>query len=215
MFEGALAENIAERTFKDILAKTPQKPQAHYLLGYLREEQGRFKEALNHYRTAVKLDPDYVNAWTRLHSLSESIALPVADNDAAVLNQIRLQPSVLHLTERQRGVGGVGDVSDLKALWQTVENLGKEKLPEPPAVSYPLPASKITWEKTMAELRRMQGGDWNLEDFGIERGTRLTKQTIPHPAQVIAGQPLFAHICNAITQEAQSQEMEEEEEIGN
>ena len=44
----------------------PDKPQTHYLLGYLREQQERHAEAVEPLRKAVQLDPDYLNAWKTL-----------------------------------------------------------------------------------------------------------------------------------------------------
>src|SRR5439155_26789745 len=83
VFSGKRAEAIADEVFRSLLAKTPEKPQVHYLMGYLREEQGRYAEALAEYREAVKRDPDYINAWRHIQSVSEQIAVPQADRDAA------------------------------------------------------------------------------------------------------------------------------------
>ena len=74
VFHGELAQNIAEKVFGELAAKTPDKPQVHYLLGYLREEQGRYQEALPELQKAVKLDPDYLNAWKHLETHSGAIA---------------------------------------------------------------------------------------------------------------------------------------------
>ena len=64
-FDGERAQGIAEKVFTELAQKTPNKPQVHYLLGYLREEEGRYPEALASYRAAVRLDPDYLNAWVK------------------------------------------------------------------------------------------------------------------------------------------------------
>jgi tetratricopeptide (TPR) repeat protein len=53
VFEGPDAQTLAERTFNDIIRRTPDKPQAYYLLAYLREHQGRHAEAVQPQRSGV------------------------------------------------------------------------------------------------------------------------------------------------------------------
>jgi len=65
-FDGERAQGIAEKVFTELAQKTPNKPQVHYLLGYLREDEGRYPEALTNYHAAVRLDPDYLNAWVKI-----------------------------------------------------------------------------------------------------------------------------------------------------
>ncbi len=138
-FDGQRAQSIAEKVFTSLATKTPNKPQVHYLLGYLREEQGRYKEALEHFRKAVQLDPDYLNAWAHIESVGSSARLPEADRDAVTLNLIRLDPLSHHH-------GRSADVTDLRALWEALEKA--EQVKPPKVVSlYPLPASKQKMEK--------------------------------------------------------------------
>ena len=66
VFQGAEAQSIAEQVFMDIIRKSPERPQAQYLLAYLREQQGRYAEAVQPLRAAVSLDSHYLNAWKRL-----------------------------------------------------------------------------------------------------------------------------------------------------
>ena len=134
-FSGERAQGIAEKVFTALAAQPGAKPQIHYLLGYLRGQQGRAPEALASYRRAVTLDPDYLNAWKNIAALGDEMRLPAADADAAVLNQIRLDPLNRH------GGRGTQRVADLKALWQAVEAAGKLR-PAPHGDLYPLAASK-------------------------------------------------------------------------
>ncbi len=114
-FKGQLAESIAEQVFTDRVARTPDKPQVHYLLGYLREDQHRYVEAAEHYQQAVALDPDYYNAWRNLYRLTRNIYLPHLVLDAAVLNQHRLDPLGRHGQPNLKGV------RDLPAVWRAVQ----------------------------------------------------------------------------------------------
>ena len=111
-FDGEKAQNIAEKVFTQLAQKTPQKPQVFYLLGYLRDEQERPKDAINQYRQAVKLDPDYLNAWHKLSENGAKVFLPDSERDEIVFNLIRLDPHQRH------GGYNVAYVSDLAALWE-------------------------------------------------------------------------------------------------
>ena len=139
-FSGEQAQGVAERVFTTLVAKTPDKPQVHYLLGYLREQQGREKDALPHFRQAVKLDPDYLNAWKHLAGLSQELHLPAATRDAIALNILRLDPLGRH------GAPDVSSVSDLRRLWTALDAAAKSHT-KLPATLLPLPASRAEIEK--------------------------------------------------------------------
>jgi len=139
-FDGERAQGIAEKVFTQLAQKTPNKPQVHYMLGYLRDEEGRYQEALASYRQAVKLDPDYLNAWGKIESLSEHVFQSAAERDAVVFNLIRLDPS------RQHTGYSFETVSDLAALWQNVA-AANAKRPVMPESLYPLSASQAEIEK--------------------------------------------------------------------
>ena len=142
-FDGERAQNIAERVFTKLAQETPNKPQVHYLLGFLREEQSRFNEALTNYRTAVKLDPDYLNAWLKMESLDRRVFLSEQERDGIVFNVLRLDPFQRH------GSVATDTVSDLAALWKNV-NAANAKRPAIPATLFALPASKAEIEKQKA-----------------------------------------------------------------
>src|SRR5439155_1615231 len=112
-FDGEKAQSIAEKVFTSLAKTAPQKPQVHYLLGYLREEQNRYAEALAHFREAVRLDPEYLNAWKHIESVGKEFPLSAADKDAVTLNIIRLDP-----LGRHGGREGFQNMTDLAALWK-------------------------------------------------------------------------------------------------
>ncbi len=146
-FEGERAQSIAEKVFTQLAQKTPDKPQVHYLLGYLREEQERPKEALDHYRMAVKLDPEYLNAWNKIAEISSKTVVPSSERDNVVFNLLRLDPNHRHVSY------SFNTVSDLAALWSRVASAkgAAAKYPEPTTL-YPLAASKKKLEeKTSAQ----------------------------------------------------------------
>lgn len=139
-FDGERAQGIAEKVFTELAAKTPNKPQVHYLLGYLREEQSRPKEAIEHYRTAVKLDPDYLNAWLKINEAAEHVFLPTKDRDQVILNIMRLDPLHRHSSP------SLELVSDLPGLWRQMAEAAARQ-PVKPESLYPLAASKAALEK--------------------------------------------------------------------
>jgi tetratricopeptide (TPR) repeat protein len=111
VFVGAEAQGIAERVFTDVIRKSPDKPQAYYLLSYLREQQGRYEEALPPLRSAVSLDPQYLNAWKRLDSLGQYTFIEAGERDIAKLKLLDLDPL------RRHARYDVSEVGDLRALW--------------------------------------------------------------------------------------------------
>ncbi|HEY5752468.1 MAG TPA: tetratricopeptide repeat protein [Chthoniobacterales bacterium] len=135
-FKGKTAETLAERTFKKILEKTPDKPQAHYLLGYLRMEQGRPADAATGFRKAAELDPDYINAWAKLVSVADAAGLSSAERDHAILEVYRLDPRGKHAFTQ------IDNVSDIRGLWAAADAASKKPWLRPGDQIYKLAAVK-------------------------------------------------------------------------
>ena len=91
-FAGQRAQSAAERVFGQLAEKQPENPRVHYLLGYLRMEEDRNTEAAVEFREAVRLDPDYINAWKQLASNTDD----PAERGRAQLNLLRLDPRHKH-----------------------------------------------------------------------------------------------------------------------
>jgi tetratricopeptide (TPR) repeat protein len=143
-FEGQRAQSLAEKIFSDFAKKTPNKPQVHYLLGYLREEQDRYAEALPHFQTAVRLDRDYLNAWKKLQELTQHVHLPKQEHNNIAFNILRLDPLSRHVH------ASFENVTDLAGLWNAVET-GQKQQPESATKLLSLDASKAVMEKKEAE----------------------------------------------------------------
>jgi tetratricopeptide (TPR) repeat protein len=144
-FRGAQAQSIAEKVFQSLAKTDPGKPQVHYLLGYLREEQGNYSDALVHFREAVKLDRDYLNAWKHMETVGKEYYLSAADQDAIAFNGIRLDPLNHH-----GGWTGFDKVTDLRTLWNAAQTAERFQ-PHLAEVLYPLPAAKAAMEKLAGE----------------------------------------------------------------
>ncbi|MDA0991452.1 MAG: hypothetical protein O3A51_11960, partial [Verrucomicrobia bacterium] len=135
VFNSERSQGMADRIFSRLVVETPDKPQVHYLLGYLRSTQERYAEAADLFRRATELDGEYLNAWKKLAETGAQLQLPPADLDALALVQLKLDPLGRH------SYPDLGQVSDLTALWRAVE-AAKVDLPKPAESIYVLTASK-------------------------------------------------------------------------
>lgn len=164
-FQGERAQSIAEKVFTALVKSDPQKPQVHYLLGFLRQEEGRYGEALEHFRAAVKLDPDYLNAWKHIESTGREDHLSLADRDQILINMLRLDP-----LGRHGGHSGFAHATDLRALWTAVESAAKLQ-PELAKSLYELPASKAENEKhkNMSDEARVRFAMAQAAEFSVSR----------------------------------------------
>jgi tetratricopeptide (TPR) repeat protein len=115
LFAGPEQQRIAERVFGGLLKKEPENPRAHYLLGRLHHERGLLVEALRSWRTAVELDPDYLDAWQKLHDLGARLYVDARERDVVRLKLLELDP------RRRHTCYALADVADLAALWRAAE----------------------------------------------------------------------------------------------
>lgn len=127
VFEGKKSQGVAEEVFAHLLKARPDKPQLHYLSGYLREEQERLTEAAEFYRHAVELDPLYLNAWDRLAGLDRKLKFSATQRDDLLLKLVELDPASRHASP------DFDKVADLPKLWRVLDQAGRvlESLPAP------------------------------------------------------------------------------------
>jgi len=181
-FDGQRAQNIAEKVFAQLAAERPNKPQIHYLLGYLRQAQERYNEALTNYLAAARLDPDYLNAWVKMQEVGEQTLMSPQRRDEIVFNILRLDPLHRHAQpDFQR-------VSDLKALWVAVDDAASHQ-PSSFAELFPLPASKSALEKKTTESpSTRQRTEIEMMEW------RQTERENISPARAV-GQTLFVRLA--------------------
>lgn len=144
VFAGERAQSVAERVFSRLAEERPEQPQVWYLNGYLEQERGRYDEAIRYFEKAVALDPDYLNAWSKIASVGRAIHLDRSIRDRATLQLLRLDPLQRHV---QADLGGM---SDLRALWKAVEDAAARQ-PERREKLLPLPAAAAFMEEQPAE----------------------------------------------------------------
>jgi tetratricopeptide (TPR) repeat protein len=144
VFAGPRAQDIAEQVFTGLIQRGATKPQAPYMLGYLRMEQGRYEEALTLFRQAVAMDPQYLNAWKHLHDLGDKTYIEPGERDIARLKLYEFDPRQLHVRYR------LDEVSDLASLWRALSREDTAAVLDQPV--YPLAGSARERALALAKL---------------------------------------------------------------
>lgn len=158
VFGGEVAERIAEQVFLKLVAAEPNNPRVHYLLGYLRMSESRDADAVKSFREAVRLDPDYLNAWQMLLNSSDT-ALTAEERDQATFQVLRLDPFGLHVSASiSMGRAGVdiARVQDLARLWTVLHEKARLESADPPTPLFELTAAKQ--DQTEAETKLREAG---------------------------------------------------------
>ncbi|MES1166597.1 MAG: tetratricopeptide repeat protein, partial [Pseudomonadota bacterium] len=154
VFAGEKSQGVAEQVFTTMLAARPDKPQLHYLMGYLRQQQERPAEAAGYFRRAVELDPLYLNAWDKLGNLEGKLHFTPAQHDDLQLKLLELDPGRHHASP------SLSTVTDLARLWKVMAEASR--------VIAALPATGPLWElKASAEQLGQKGSDarpWESSD---------------------------------------------------
>ncbi len=182
-FSGVRAQNVAERVFTKLVAASPNKPQVHYLLGYLRQQQDRHQAALPHFRRAVQLDPDYLNAWEHLDSVGSEHRLHAAERDAIAFNLLRLDPLGRHTSP------SYDRVTDLRGLWNAVAATAKFHV-TPPTALLAMPASRAEAEKKQSAAANQNAYFGMHREFGHGQNAATT------PGAALAQHNLIESIAN-------------------
>lgn len=159
-FKGKRAQNVADRVFTALAGKPGAKAQVYYLLGYLRDAQGRDAEAAEAYRQAVKIDPDYLNAWKNLAALASTTQMSSQESEHVALEIFRLDPASKHSGAEFE------NMRNLRGLWAAL--LAAEKA-LPPIETGPL----LTLAASKADIERKKAdgtwNEWNYQTFFARR----------------------------------------------
>lgn len=155
-FAGELAQELAEKIFLRLLQEDPKKPQVHYLLGYLRSAQNRDREALKHYQEAVRLAPQYLNAWQKLSQIASRYPEHEKLHDEAICMLIKLDPQQRHAQVDGR------EVKDLAKFWEAAAAAIKRRVP-PPTIDIELAGAKAEQQRLDDEASK--GGNEELQQM--------------------------------------------------
>jgi tetratricopeptide (TPR) repeat protein len=144
IFESEESVSAAEDVLTRLVATPPVRPAAYYLMGQLREEQGRNDEAADCYAKALETDPHYLDVLKRFYSLREKVKRDDAVWSGVQSTLIRLDP-----------LGRNFDVSrdeiwDWAVFWEA-RNAASKKLPAKPDAVFPLTANIARLDAKKAE----------------------------------------------------------------
>jgi tetratricopeptide (TPR) repeat protein len=123
VFNNPESRSAAEVVLTRLATNTPARPAVFFLLGQLREEQERYKDAYAEYRKAVALDPDYLDVWEKINSLRDKLDLPATEWDAIQLRMMRMDPLGRHIYIRPE------ELTDLKGFWTAQQEAMKLGMP--------------------------------------------------------------------------------------
>ncbi|MBI5073812.1 MAG: tetratricopeptide repeat protein [Nitrospirae bacterium] len=164
--------SIAEEVLTGLAKTAPRKPQVHYLLGQLRESQGRKDEAYRHFRTAAEIDLQYLDALKAAYSLRKDVFLSQTEADEIALRMVRLDPRSRHDNL------SADEIDDLKGLWSIYEDIGKEKVN--------IPKGLLTLTASKQELEAL------VKKFGVgseflewKRNSYRENRVIPEPGDAV------------------------------
>jgi tetratricopeptide (TPR) repeat protein len=172
VFQDDESQSIAEGVFADIIRKSPGRAQAHYLLAYLREQQGRYEDAVRPLRAAVSIDDRYLNAWKRLQDLGEKTYIDAGERDIARLKLLQLDPLQRH------GYYSLDHVGQLTELWNGADRARDiASKSARPAKVHPLRASAAHQAKMYGEpseeLAALLRGDYSLSQGAAQGGAKV------------------------------------------
>jgi tetratricopeptide (TPR) repeat protein len=186
VFTHRQSRNIAEQVLTRFSFSLPQKPQVQFLMGQLRESQGRKNEAYRHFRKAIKLDPEYLDAWEEAYRLRSDVFLTQAEIDEIALSILRLDPMNRH------GCVVPGEISDLKGLWSIYEESGRNNIVIPNSL-LPLTASK---ENLDTMFKNLGEGEW----FYLTRAKRYQeRRRVPEVGDAVTENQFIHELLNFAT----------------
>jgi len=147
VFAGPSAQATAEEVFTGLLKRDTTKPQAAYMLGYLRKEQARYEEAAVLFRRAIALDALYLNAWRQLNDVSDKTYIEPTERDIARLRLFELDPRQRHVRYQ------LTEVADLPTLWHAIARIeGQRRADAMVPQLYPLAASSRARQEALDKL---------------------------------------------------------------
>jgi tetratricopeptide (TPR) repeat protein len=164
--------SVAEEVLTGVAKASPNKPQVHYLLGQLREAQGRKADAYTHFRRAADLDPQYLDAWKAVYGLRNDVFLSQSDMDEIALRMVRLDPLNRHSKLNH------GDITDVRGLWAIYQDMGTDRM-APVKRLFTLTASK----QELEELVKKFGGGIDLQE--MKRTIMGKGVDVPEPGDAV------------------------------
>ena len=145
VFQKEHSRSVAERILSRLVKTHPDNPQIHFLIGQLYQAKRENSEAYEHFRKAVELDPQYLDAWEKLYSLSRQLFLPKSESDTMVVHALTLDPLQRHFGS------GIESMGKIRALWSVMEK-NQDLAIDSETVSIELSATKADMDAMLAKM---------------------------------------------------------------
>ena len=185
VFDKSESRSVAERVLQRLAQNGPPRPQVHFLLGQLREKQGRLFEAYQEFQKSVEIDPGYLDGWMRLHEVARETMVSQADRDRIALTMMKLDPIGRHANVEP------ADIADLRTLWTVLEQRCA-LVDLPPASILPLPASA----RQIEEAKKHPAGKPGDLDMSYEWNAWSQERNYRTPGEVITASQLVQNMLN-------------------
>ena len=177
VFTHQQSQSVAEEVLSRLEKSAPQKPQVQYLLGQLRESQGRKAEAYRYFRKAAELDPQYLDAWKAAYDLRSDVFLQQDKMDEIALYIIKQDPMHRHADIN------MAEIFDQKGLWLVYEQVNKQQVPIP-SLLLTFPASKNEIEAILKKYDK--NSDYYSYYFEARRTGYLERRKMSEPGDTVA-----------------------------
>jgi tetratricopeptide (TPR) repeat protein len=164
--------SVAEEVLTNLAKMSPDKQQVEYLLGQLRESQGRKSEAYRHFFRAATLDHDYLDALKEAYALRQQVFLGQTEMDALALRMLRLDPLLRH------NHLDPGEISSVKDVWQVYAE-HSDKHDKPVKSLLPLTASKLELETVLKKLGS------NMDAMEMKAMFQREHRSVPEPGEAV------------------------------
>jgi tetratricopeptide (TPR) repeat protein len=177
VFTHQQSQSVAEEVLTRLAKTVGQKPQVQFLLGQLRESQGRKAEAYRYFRKAAELDPNYLDAWKAAYDLKADVFLTQEEMDEIALRIIRQDPMHRH------GHIDIDEIFDQQGLWLVYEQASKQQVRIPESL-FTLTASK----NEIATLLKKYGvADDTMENYiDSKKAVYKDRRKILEPGETVA-----------------------------
>jgi tetratricopeptide (TPR) repeat protein len=173
VFTHQQSQSVADEVLSRLEKTEPQKPQVQFLLGQLRESQGRKAEAYRYFRKAAELDPQYLDAWKAAYDLRLDVFLQQEEIDEIALYIIRQDPMHRHANINADAV------FDQKGLWSVYEQVKEPQVQIPTHL-----LSFITSKNEIDAILKRYGT--NSDYYEVWQAGYIERRTMPEPGDTVA-----------------------------
>ena len=117
----------AENLYRQILMQQPADAQAHFRLGNIYIASSRYDAAIDAYRKAIALRPDYADAYGNLGNALAVRGDFLGGRKAVCLTSIKLQPSVVAFNNLGNVLRELGEIDESIEFYRQALAMNQEE----------------------------------------------------------------------------------------